>query len=438
MDVGDTARVRARTGVDAVSVLTAYLVLLVALPSRLVIGPLGGAGSPAVLAGLGCLIWWGYSQVRRPLPSRQGRQPVRTAALLLLACVTVSYIVAMTRAIDPEESSTAQLGLLVLLSWLGVLLFANDGIPSPARLDTFLRRLVFAGGFEATVGIAQFFTGQTLVDRIHVPGLTATQALGSITARGGFDRPPGTTLHAIEFGAVLAMALPIAVNTALNDRSRNALRRWYPVGAIYLAAVLAISRSSLICVALGSILIAVAWTPQVRRVAGAAFVVFAALIFVTIPGMLGTLTGLFTGISSDSSALSRVGSYAIAGEFIDRSPWFGRGFSTFLPKYRILDNQYLGLLIEIGFVGVVAFLGLLVTAMVCSRMVRSVSTNTHRQQLGQALMASVASGALGLAFYDGLGFPIAGGFLFLVVGVAGAQWRIVRVAARRPRRVAVA
>ena len=49
-------------------------------------------------------------------------------------------------------------------------------------------------------------------------------------------------------------------------------------------------------------------------------------------------------------------SYAIAGEFIGRAPIFGRGFSTFLPSYRILDNQYLGLLIETGIVGLVAFL----------------------------------------------------------------------------------
>ncbi len=279
----NTGPSRAPIGVDAVSVLTLYLVLLVALPSRLVIAPVGGAGAPAVLVGLGCLGWWGYSQVRRPLPSGQGRQPVRTAAFLLLASFTISYVVAMTRAIDPEESSTAQLGVVVLLSWLGVLLLANDGIASPGRLDTFLRRVAFAGGVEATVGIIQFFTGETLVDRIHIPGLSATQALGAVTMRGGFDRPPGTALHAIEFGAVLAMALPVAVNLALTDASRGALRRWYPVAAIYFAAVLAISRSTLLCVALGTILVAVAWPSQVRKLAAGAFLVFGTFIFVTIP-----------------------------------------------------------------------------------------------------------------------------------------------------------
>ena len=73
---------------------------------------------------------------------------------------------------------------------------------------------------------------------------------------------------------------------------------------------------------------------------------------------------LFTGISQDDSALSRTDSYDLAAQFIERSPVFGRGLSTFLPSYRILDNQYLGLLIETGVVGTAAFLALLTTALV--------------------------------------------------------------------------
>ena len=73
---------------------------------------------------------------------------------------------------------------------------------------------------------------------------------------------------------------------------------------------------------------------------------------------------LFTGISQDDSARSRTDSYALAFDFIQQRPFFGRGFSTFLPTYRIIDNQYLGLLIETGVVGLLAFISLLVTALV--------------------------------------------------------------------------
>jgi hypothetical protein len=51
----------------------------------------------------------------------------------------------------------------------------------------------------------------------------------------------------------------------------------------------------------------------------------------------------------------------------------------------------------------------------------------------QALAAATAGGAVGLAFYDGFSFPMASGVLFLLLGLAGAQYRLV-MAASGPRR----
>src|SRR3954451_7374778 len=64
---------------DAVTVLSVYAFALIAIPSRLVIGPLGGAGSPATVVGLGCLLWWTLAQLSRPVATPFGPQPVRTA-----------------------------------------------------------------------------------------------------------------------------------------------------------------------------------------------------------------------------------------------------------------------------------------------------------------------------------------------------------------------
>ena len=390
---------------DGVSLLTVYLFLLVALPQRLVFAPMGGAGSPAVLVGLVCLAWWTYHQVRRPEPTGAGRQPVRTALFLLLGSVGVSYVVAMSRSIDAEESSTAQVGTIILLSWAGVLLVANDGIISRERFDVFLRRMVFFGAALAALGLFQFISGRIWVDALSIPGLSTAQSLGDFTSRGSFDRPPGTALHAIEFGAVLTMVLPLAINVALTDGRRSLVRRAAPALLISAAIVVSLTRSALVCAAVALLVLAVAWTPAVRRSAAVLIPAFFVLVFLTIPGMIATITTMFTGISDDTSATSRVDSYAIAGEFIQRSPMLGRGFSTFLPKYRILDNQYLLLIIEVGFVGLASMLALLITAMTCSRGVRRMSSDPVVQQSGQGLMAAVAAGAVGLALYDGTGFP---------------------------------
>ena len=114
-----------------------------------------------------------------------------------------------------------------------------------------------------------------------------------------------------------------------------------------------------------------------------------------VPGLLGTLTGLFTGISGDSSAQSRTDSYALAAAFISRRPIFGRGFLTFLPSYRILDNQYLGLAIETGVVGVATLLFLFLCGIFIGP--RHSPAQSPRmpaiRSLANSLAASVASAA---------------------------------------------
>lgn len=411
---------------DAVNALTLFLILLIALPSRLTFAPLGGAGAPALVMGLACFAWWAYYQVQRIDTPPAGRQPVRTAFLAVLACFLISYVVAMTRAIDGAESSTADIGLISIFSWGGILLITNDGVRSRDRFEVLVRRLIFAGGAVATLGVVQFVTGEAWVDRISIPGLSVNTSLTGVLERSGFNRPAGTAIHPIEFGAVITMILPIAINYALTDRTRGLCRRWYPVLAIALAVVLSISRSAIISAIVGIGVVAMAWTPSVRRWALLIITGFMGVVCLTIPGLLGTLTGLFTGIGGDSSAQSRTGSYGLAAQFIERSPAFGRGFSTFLPKYRILDNQYLGLAIEVGAVGLLAVLGLFFVAGRCARRMRAAGTDRHTQQLGQSLAAAVCAGAVGLAFYDGFGFPTATGMLFLVLGLAGAGLRLVR------------
>jgi len=412
-----------RRQVDGCSVLTAYVLTLLLIPSRLRIEALGGAGSPAKLLGVALLGWWVYDRLSNP--ELKQRTPLRTYTLLMSAAFLASYVAAMMRPINDTESSSADLGMIVLLSWCGVLLVASEGIPSMERFQTLLRRLVYLGSLVATIGLIQFITGRTLVDAISLPGLSASQDFGLVTAREGFNRPPGTALHAIEYGSVITMILPLAIHLALTDRTRSILLRAYPVIVMAFACVTSISRSALVCAVVGVGLLSLAWRPATRLAALALVGMFSAAVFVLIPGILGSMAGLFTNIAGDSSALSRTDSYAFAWDFIQRAPLFGRGFSTFLPVYRIFDNQYLTLMVEVGLVGLMAVLALQIRALICARTARTRALDADSAHLGQALFASIASGAVGLALFDGFSFPMAAGLFFLLVGLAGSLERLV-------------
>jgi hypothetical protein len=54
---------------DAVAWLTIYLVVLLAIPTRLVIGPLNSAGAPSMLIGLMSFGAWGIMLLMRRRPA---------------------------------------------------------------------------------------------------------------------------------------------------------------------------------------------------------------------------------------------------------------------------------------------------------------------------------------------------------------------------------
>lgn len=416
---------RARLGWDAVDTLALYLLVLLAVPSNRTIEPLGGAGVPAVLLALLFLPWWGWYTAQGevgvvPAP----KQPVRVAMMILLVCIVASYAAGSQRALSEPESNALNLGLLKAASFLSVLAVANDGIPSTERLIHFLRWCCLLCGMYATLGVVQFVTGQSFVEGISIPGLTISD-FGALQERGGFSRPSSTARNPLEYAYVLAMFFPIAVTLALHDRKQNILIRWFPVAAIAIAAALSVSRSAIVGVAVAALVLVPFWTPSVRRKAAAAALGMLGLVWIFVPGMMGTLFNLFG--DDDPGVGSRTDSYAVVWSFWQHNPVFGRGFGTFLPAYRILDNQYLLTLVETGALGLVALIGVAVTASVVAIRASTRYPQPLFRNLGPGLAASVVAGAVLTGFFDALSFPQAAGVLFLVLGICGAFWRLKNV-----------
>jgi len=422
---------------DATTLLTGFVILLIGLPASYVFGPLGGAGAPSQLLGMGAALWWVANRVSRYRDKTIYRQPIRIAMLAFVGCVLASYIAATIRPIDSTELRAADRGLLIVLAWLGIVVVCMDGIPTRERLDTLLRRLAAAGGAMATLGLVQFETGRAWTNYLHIPGLAVNSVVGTVGQRDGVTRPFGTATHPIEFGVALTMFLPIALHYALVDTHRSKFRRWYPVAVLALAIPVSVSRSAILCTAVVLAFILPTLPNYMRKKAYAAMVVLGGFIYVSVPGMLGTFVGLFTGISNDTSAQSRTGSYGIAFEFIRASPIFGRGYATFLPTYHILDNQYLGTMIELGALGLAALLMLLLVGIGTGLQIRHRATDWETRQLAQALTATVASAAAAYALFDAFSFAIIPGLLFLCLGCIAALRRLeAEKAAGKRRRLA--
>jgi O-antigen ligase len=416
---------RATIGADGASWLTLYIALLFLVPSKLVFGPLGSAGSPAMLLGIASLIIWVLSRASAPRSFALGANPIRIALGVFAFSAGISYAIAMANPINSDEISPADVALLAIASWCGTTLTAHDGISTRQRLDTLVWRVVVCGSAIALLGIAQVLTGQLWIDQISIPGLSSTQTSG-LAMRGAFVRPSGTAIHPIEFGVVITMLLPLALHVGFNHVHRNALLRWIP--AVSLAAVIPLtsSRSAYLGAVIGLSICLIYWPPMRRLVmVGVAAVGVAAMTVIT-PNLFNSVVGLFTGVSNDPSIASRTGSFDLAFHFIVQNPWFGRGLGTFLPKYRIFDNQYLGLLVTGGIIGTAAFIALGVVAIVCLLRLRARTIHTATRDLSVSLVAATAVGFACLVMFDAFAFPMTMGCLFLLLGVAGCLRRLER------------
>ena len=102
--------------------------LLWFIPSPMVVSALGSAGSPATLFGIGLFLYWAWHTVRRTERSDGRFRPVRAAMIGLLVVMFVVYAHAMAGPLPGDEISTADSGMLRLISLAGVVLLACDGI----------------------------------------------------------------------------------------------------------------------------------------------------------------------------------------------------------------------------------------------------------------------------------------------------------------------
>lgn len=414
---------------DVVSWLTIYLVALLGIPTSLVVGPLGSAGAPSMLLGLMSLAIWAVTLITRLDSSPVLRfYPMRWALCALIIACAISYAIAMSRPINGDEVSPADVAMLSLLSWAGTMLIATDGVSTRSRIDVLVWRIVAAGGLLGLLGLAQFVFAQPFVDVIRIPGLTQL-APANLFYRNGLVRPNGTATHPIEYGAILAMILPLALHVAFQHLARP-LWRWIPL--LVIAAVIGISgsRSAYLCAVAGVVVCVFAWTPVLRRWVVSVSAVGLVVVSLFWPRMTRTIVGLFDDPGNDPSITSRTDSFDLAWAFLAEHPLFGRGFGTFLPKYRIFDNEFLVQLVSAGIVGTLALLALAVVSMTemrrFARSAQGTSEALSSRDLAGSLTGSVVAGFVSMAFFDTFSFPMTMGTLFLVLGVIGALSRLER------------
>jgi O-antigen ligase len=150
------------------------------------------------------------------------------------------------------------------------------------------------------------------------------------------------------------------------------------------------------------------------------------VVFVGFPGLLGTLRGLISIGGGDSSISTRTSDYAFVDPFIRDSPWLGFGPGAFLPRFRLLDNQYLLSLVEMGLIGLLAVIAVFGAIVWLGRGGRRRFAADGDRFLGQ-MFAGAGFGIFAAAItFDGLKYLMFTAVVALLLGLAGRYWYLGR------------
>ena len=423
-----------------------YAACLLCIPSQLIFRPLGAPGTPANMLGMAALGWWAAATLGGLNPVKRFT-PTRIVVAVLTCAVLASYASGMLNGwyappnvrqetdefwtlVPPSVAETtgamisaADRGLLSFAAWMGIVLMTAEGLRSWRDIELVVEWVVWLGTFVAAIGILQFATGLNIAAFFTIPGLSANSEFGGVVSRSVLNRVSATAVHPIEYGVVLAGILPLAVH--------RMIRRWgrplavVPALVVFVGCFMSVSRSAVIVVGVSMIVLLVGW-PRQWRTRALLVMPFAIVgLRLAVPGLVGTLISLFKNLLNDPSISGRTSDYTVVFSVVDDNPFFGRGLFTFVPRYyRIVDNQYLMFGVELGLVGLLAMLLFLSVSFFQAFAAHRSALESSSRDLSLAISASVAGVLVSFATFDALGFAMAAGLMMLLVGLAGACWRV--------------
>lgn len=286
-----------------------------------------------------------------------------------------------------------------------------------------MKLLAIAGAFAALVALAERATGVNPIDTVLRAASFQKYQVTEVMTRAAGLRSYGTAGHPIEFGAIMAMLLPVSACLVFQVRSAEQKFLFSLTTAALAAGMLAaVSRSSLIASVAGVLVLALLSKPS-RGLAIAGTAALAGLVVMRqFPGITRTLERMLDPkwIRHEEAAAysGRMEDWPVVWKMVQTSPLIGVGYDLFDAKANFfLDNQYLKFVIELGVLGLAAavwlFGAIAALGVRLSLKVRALEPVSPEA----ALTASSVSFALLGALFDTFGFFQVTTLFFIIAGL---------------------
>ena len=386
------------------------------------------------------IVGWGLSLLADPRV--RARRTGFEAPIALILVATIGSIVTNPGRVASLDTEVLK-ALTFFVSFVLVLYLMLSVVRTLAAVELLVKVLVAGGAavaflaiFEAGTGLAPFNHLDAFLPFMH-PNAEFEPAL----ARGSRVRAMASAEHPIALGAMLVTLIPLALYLG-----HRVDRRWMvALALLVLGALGTLSRTGILMLVVVGIAFLVLRFRETRRL----WPLIIPLLFAThvvMPGTLGSIKeSFFPAGGLIEQQRSSAGSQSSAGRVDDLAPSFaeagrrpllGYGHGTRITtgaeaNARILDDQWLATLLEIGFAGVVGW------AWLFCAFIRRCGRRAKRDDgpvgwLLTAITASVAAFAIGMLTFDAFSFIQATFTLFLLLGLGAVLLRIAPAAGDAP------
>jgi O-antigen ligase len=353
---------------------------------------------------------------------------------LVVAAVLASDVLNPGRV--NSVGSSVPKALSFFLSYVLVYYLIVSVVRDWRTIDFLLKLLVGGGAAIGVFALIERRTDYNVFNHLHAiaPFLKFQGAIGAGgLARGGTRlRVYGPAEHPIALGALFVILIPLGIYLARQTGKR---RWWLAVAVLSLGAFATVSRTAVIMLAVVALVFLRLRPKETKRLWPLVIPILAA-VHIAMPGTLGSLRAAFFPqgglIAQQSNVVAgnqlrsngRLADIAPSLHEVSGRPFFGEGYGTrivgFNEKHNnaaILDDQWLGTLLETGIVGFFGWLWIF------SRCVRRLSRasgeeDSARGWLFTGLAASIASFGVGMVTFDAFSFTQVAFVFFILFALA--------------------
>ena len=258
--------------------------------------------------------------------------------------------------------------------------------------------------------------------------VSAADSLGRLSIAGPTD-------YGVEVVVMMSMVLPIAIFGILDTKARLRHVAYSLALVVVVSAMFATQRKSALVIPAATILTLAYFRRRELISLAPLGLVVAVIVALVSPGVIHGVLAQFT--SANSTHVATVSDRTADYDAVRPDLWthilFGRGYGSFDPHtYRVLDSEILGPIVDMGVLGLLAYLLIGVSVVLVGR--KMVSRRDPRWSPPALCGVAAAVCMLAASFlYDFWGFPH-GTYTFLyVAGLAVAVVRPgIRPATRTP------